>query len=157
MLGRQGANLIFVRTDGDAWGKSRQFRPLRDGCAAARIEPAISFHILRHTYASRLALAGTPMPVIAAQLRHEGTRMTERHYAHLTPNYVADGVQASFSRLGIVPTSNVAASALLMAALDRCLARRNGLASSVGKEHRVERVPPGGQNQAAVLTVCRAC
>jgi hypothetical protein len=34
--------------------------------------------------------------------------MTERHYAHLTPNYVADVVRASFTRLGIVPASNVA-------------------------------------------------
>jgi integrase len=109
VVARPGANIIFTRADGTGWGKSHQFRPLRDACAAARIDPAISFHILRHTYASRLALAGTPMPVIAAQLGHEGTRMTERHYAHLTPNYVADVVRASFSALGIVPASNVAA------------------------------------------------
>lgn len=107
-LGRPGTNLIFLRADGQPWGKSHQFRPLRDACAAAQIEPAISFHILRHTYASRLALAGTPMPVIAAQLGHEGTRMTERHYAHLTPSYVADTVRAAFSSFGIASRSNVA-------------------------------------------------
>jgi integrase len=106
--GRPGSSLVFTRANGEAWGKSHQFRPLREACAAARIEPAISFHILRHTYASRLALAGTPMTVIAAQLGHTDTRMTERHYAHLTPNYVADVVHASFTRLGIVPASNVA-------------------------------------------------
>jgi integrase len=106
--GRPGSSLVFTRSNGEAWGKSNQFRPLREACVAVRIEPAISFHILRHTYASRLALAGTPMTVIAAQLGHTDTRMTERHYAHLTPNYVADVVRASFTRLGIVPASNVA-------------------------------------------------
>lgn len=54
---RPGTTLIFVRADGEAWGTSHQFRPLREACATARIEPPISFHILRHTYASRLALA----------------------------------------------------------------------------------------------------
>ena len=112
VAGHQGSTLIFKRQDGEAWGQSHQFRPLREACASARIEPPISFHILRHTYASRLALAGTPLPVIAAQLGHAGTRMTERHYAHLTPNYVADTVRAAFGPLGIVKQSNVELLAL---------------------------------------------
>jgi hypothetical protein len=33
--------------------------------------------------------------------------MTERHYAHLAPSYVADTVRASFGALGIVNPSNV--------------------------------------------------
>jgi integrase len=83
------------------WGKSQQFRLLREACIAARIAPAISFHILRHTYASRLAMNGAPLPVIAAQLGHADTRMTEKHYAHMAPSYVADTVRASFGHLGI--------------------------------------------------------
>jgi integrase len=105
--GKDGRDLMFTRADGEPWGKSHQSRPLREACAAARIEPAISFHILRHTYASRLALAGAPLMAIAAQLGHGDYRMTERHYAHLTPNYVADVVRASFGALGIVPSTNV--------------------------------------------------
>ena len=84
-----------------AWGKSDQFRAMADACKAARIAPAVSFHVLRHTYASRLARLAVPMPVIASQLGHAGTRMTERHYAHLAPSYVADTVRAAFSSLGI--------------------------------------------------------
>jgi integrase len=84
-----------------AWGKSDQFRAVAEACKAARITPAISFHILRHTYASRLARRGVPMPVIAAQLGHADTRMTERHYAHLAPSYVADTVRAAFGSLGL--------------------------------------------------------
>jgi hypothetical protein len=29
------------------------------------------------------------------------TRMTEKHYAHLSPNYVADTIRANFPKLGI--------------------------------------------------------
>jgi integrase len=77
--------------------------------ARAKIEPAATFHILRHTYASALAMRGVPMGVIAAQLGHADTRMTERHYAHLSPNYVADTVRAALPALGIVEKSNVLA------------------------------------------------
>ena len=51
-----------------AWNKSDQFRLIRAACDAANITPAVSFHELRHTYGSRLAMRGVPMGVIAAQL-----------------------------------------------------------------------------------------
>ena len=47
------------------------------------------------------------MAVIAAQLGHADTRMTERHYAHMSPSYVAETIRASFPDLGIVPKGNV--------------------------------------------------
>jgi hypothetical protein len=40
--------------------------------------------------------------VIAANLGHADTRMTERHYAHLAPSYVADVIRATMPRLGLV-------------------------------------------------------
>ena len=52
-------------------------------------------------------MRGVPLGVIAAQLGHADTRMTERHYAHLAPNYVADTVRAALPTLGIVEESNV--------------------------------------------------
>jgi hypothetical protein len=33
--------------------------------------------------------------------------MTERHYAHLSPSYVADTIRANFPDLGISPEENV--------------------------------------------------
>jgi integrase len=74
-----------------------------EACAAAAIAPAASFHILRHTYASRLAMRGVPIAVIAAQLGHADLRITTRHYAHLAPSYVADTIRAAFGSLGIAP------------------------------------------------------
>ncbi len=41
-------------------------------------------------------MRAVPMAVIARQLGHADTRMTERHYAHLAPNYVADTIRANF-------------------------------------------------------------
>lgn len=105
--GRTGRDLIFVRGDGKPWGPSHQQRPLEVASSRAKIEPAATFHILRHTYASMLAMRGVPMGVIAAQLGHADTRMTEKHYAHLAPNYVADTVRAALPPLGIVGPSNV--------------------------------------------------
>jgi integrase len=121
--GKSGSALLFERdrvvtqatreapaaTKRAAWSKSDQFRLIRAACIAAKIIPAISFHELRHTYGSRLAMRGVPMGVIAAQLGHSDTRMTERHYAHLSPSYVAETVRQSFGTLGIVPKAAVVA------------------------------------------------
>ena len=90
------------------WAKSDQSRLMHNACAAAGITPAASFHELRHTYGSRLAGKGVPLVVIAAQLGHADTRMTERHYAHLAPSYIADTVRQSFGTLGIVPDCTIA-------------------------------------------------
>jgi integrase len=72
-----------------------------DACQRAKIKPAVSFHVLRHTHGSTLAMRGVPMGVIAEQLGHADTRMTEKHYAHLAPSYVADTIRAHFPTLGI--------------------------------------------------------
>ena len=49
------------------------------------------------------------MGVIAAQLGHADTRMTERHYAHLAPSYVADTIRAALPSFGGGEKSNVVA------------------------------------------------
>jgi integrase len=101
------AELIFRRANGKVWGQSHQQRPLVEASKAAKLEPPASFHILRHTYASALAMKGVPMGVIAAQLGHSDTRMTEKHYAHLAPSYVTDTVKAMLPAFGIIEESNV--------------------------------------------------
>jgi integrase len=106
-VGKEADALIFPRADGAIWGQAHQHRPIREACKAARIKPAVGFHVLRHTYASRLAMKGVSMAVIAQQLGHADTRITERHYAHLAPSYVADTIRAAFGSLGIVEPSTV--------------------------------------------------
>src|SRR6516225_9402149 len=68
--GKLGTDPIFARPDGGAWRKSHQLRPMLAACESAKIKPAISFHVLRHTHGSTLAMRGVPMGVIAEQLGH---------------------------------------------------------------------------------------
>ena len=107
VAGHAGSELIFRRPDGKAWGTSHQQRRLAAACKHGGITPAISFHVLRHTHGSTLAMKGVPLPVIARQLGHSDTRMTERHYAHLAPSYVADTIRAHFPTLGIIQQGSV--------------------------------------------------
>jgi integrase len=103
---RPGSDPIFLRTDGKMWGPSHQQRPLKVASVRACIFPPANFHMLRHTHASHLAMNGTPMAVIARQLGHSDTRMTEKHYAHLAPNYVAHTIRANFPKLGFEADHN---------------------------------------------------
>ncbi len=107
IMGKKKDALIFTHESGEAWGKSHQKRPLSEACQRVNVKPAISFHVLRHTHGSLLAMKGVPMPVIAKQLGHSDTRMTEKHYAHLSPSYVADTIRQNFPRLGIRETTNI--------------------------------------------------
>jgi integrase len=86
VLGKKRTELIFLREDGQPWGKSHQQRPMREACENARIDPPVPFKALRTTYGSLLAKEGVPLQVIAAALGHADTRITEKHYAHLMPN-----------------------------------------------------------------------
>jgi integrase len=59
--GRKPRELIFRRPDDMPWKASHQQRPLIEASKRAKIEPAVTFHVLRHTYASILAMKGAPM------------------------------------------------------------------------------------------------
>ena len=98
---KHALELMFQVRDGQAWIKSMQSRRMRDACQRAGIEPPITYHILRHTYGSLLAMKGAPMAVVAKQLGHANTQVTEKHYAHVSPGYVAQVVRDSFPELGV--------------------------------------------------------
>ena len=98
---------VFLRADGGVWGASHQKRPLDEASIRAKISPLVNFHILRHTHGSLLAMSGVPMGVVAAQLGHADTRMTEKHYAHLAPSYVAQTIRANFPVLGLADGADV--------------------------------------------------
>jgi integrase len=99
VAGRQPGEPLLRRDDGRAWKRAEQVRPMRETCARAGIVPNVGFHVLRHTHGSMLAMRAVPMAVVARQLGHADTRMTEKHYAHLAPNYVADTIRQSFPQL----------------------------------------------------------
>jgi len=66
----------------------------------ARLD-GVSWHTLRHTFASRLAMGGATESTIAALLRHSGTALVRR-YAHLSPSHLQEAIEkvARFGRDG---------------------------------------------------------
>jgi integrase len=98
--GRAGNYELFV------WGKTAQREAFITALARAKIPP-ITFHGLRHTYASLSVMAGVPLMVVAANLGHADTRMVERHYGHLARSYVAEAIRAGAPTFGTVMATNV--------------------------------------------------
>jgi integrase len=85
--------------------KSNQKRPMIETCQRAKIRPLISFHGLRHTWASLSVMAGMPLMVVAKNLGHSDTRMVEKFYGHLAPSYVVDEIRKKAPRFGIVKSN----------------------------------------------------
>ena len=81
--GKRGDELVFARTDGVPWYRMQASRYMKDACAAAKIEPPVTFHDLRRSYASLLINRGTDAEIIKELLGHADLRMTLRTYAHL--------------------------------------------------------------------------
>ncbi len=103
-VGKDRGAPLLVRDDGSAWAAGSQHRPMVAALKAARLPAAVTFHGLRHTYASMLVEAGTPLAFVAEALGHSDTRMVEKHYAHLAPNFIADAIRKNlptFSEINV--------------------------------------------------------
>jgi integrase len=98
--GKIGDALVFTKEDGTKWGRHHQDRLLKAACTAGKIEPNITFHELRHTYASLLAQAGADLLTISKLLGHADTRITSRHYAHLCDKTLANTVNKLLPSFG---------------------------------------------------------
>ncbi len=101
-LGRAGDDLIF-----GVWGPSQQARPMAEACKGASLSPPITFHGLRHTWASLAVMNGLPLMIVARNLGHADTRMVERHYGHMAPSYIADAIRAGAPQFNISAQSNI--------------------------------------------------
>jgi integrase len=93
--GRAGNEVMLRKASGSPWGDSHQLRPMAAACARARIVPQISFHGLRHTYASLAIMNGAPLMVVGRNLGHTSTKMVEKHYGHLASSYIVDAIRAA--------------------------------------------------------------
>jgi integrase len=99
--GQPGSVRMFTKNDGSAWQRSEQGRPMKDAVERAGIDPPITFHGLRHTWASLSVMAGVPLMVVAKNMGHADTGMVEKHYGHLAPSFIADAIRAGAPRFGI--------------------------------------------------------
>ena len=105
--GRAGHAIMLHKATGNAWKTAEQGRPMAAAVRRAKITPPISFHGLRHTYASLAVMGGVPLHVLAKNLGHVDTRMVERVYGHLEDLYVREAIRAGAPRFGKVQAGNV--------------------------------------------------
>ena len=106
-MGRPKSELMFARANGGAWKTSNQCLYMARANKHARIDPPISFHGLRHTWASLSVMNGFPLMVVARNLGHVDTRMVEHHYGHLSQGFVHEAIRAGAPRFGVEPLDNV--------------------------------------------------
>ena len=106
--GRAGSEIMLPKANGKAWRASHQLRPTAQACKHAKIDPPVSFHALRHTWASHAVMNGVPLLVVAKNLGHADTRMVEKHYGHLAPSYIANAIRAGAPKFGFKPNPKIA-------------------------------------------------
>jgi integrase len=99
--GRGGHELLLLRGNGEPFGKAHQTRPMIEACRRAKISPRISFHGLRHTWASHACMNGVPLLVVARNLGHSDGRMVEKHYGHLAPDYIKQAIREHGPKFGL--------------------------------------------------------
>jgi integrase len=80
---------VFTRRDGEPLRALRTV--FMNACAKAKLED-VTPHVLRHTFASRLAMAGVDLRTIQELGGWRSLKMVER-YAHLSPSHKAEAVE----------------------------------------------------------------
>jgi integrase len=96
--------LVWCDADGRVLSKGECKHPLWRACKRAGLR-RIGWHVLRHTFASHLAMRGVPLKVIQELLGHASIAMTMR-YAHLSPEIARDAVRLIDSGAGATATSD---------------------------------------------------
>ena len=99
--GRNAHDFMFLRSDGTEWKKDHQRERMKDACTAAKIEKQISFHSLRHTFGSLLAMGGTRRELVQKQMGHSSARMTDR-YTHFEQSWESQMIRNNKPSFGIV-------------------------------------------------------
>lgn len=89
-LRQLNTGLVFPGADGGHMPQNTSDANLRRLCRLAELRE-IGWHVMRHTFASHLAMRGVPLKVIQEQLGHATMQMTMR-YAHLSPASVSGAV-----------------------------------------------------------------
>lgn len=88
-----GAAPVFVRPDGFPLTKDDVLRGFRVAKRLSGLRGELTLYSIRHTFASWLAIQGTPIRTIQELLGHRDLRMTLR-YAHLSPAHLREAVEA---------------------------------------------------------------
>jgi len=95
---------IFVGRAGEPLLSARHW--FEDAIEKAGIKD-FTWHDLRHTFASRLVMAGVDITTVAALMGHKKIQMTMR-YAHLAPAHKLDAVERLCAPISVAPSVSTA-------------------------------------------------
>lgn len=76
--------LVFRRRRNSPWRQHDHTKLFREACLRACLHGRVVFHELRHTYATRLLMAGASPFVVADQLGHKDCRQIIETYGHVS-------------------------------------------------------------------------
>lgn len=86
---------IFLMGSGKAWGGNHKHL-FKAAVRSSGLPDAFVFHGLRHTYASQLVQAGTPLAIVARQLGHANVDTVSRTYGHLSCQAIEEELERRF-------------------------------------------------------------
>lgn len=96
---RQKEGFVFLNNEGQIYSRYSLDRALDRACKAAGV-PIVSWHPLRHSFASKLANNGISIQVIQTLLGHSDIKVTQR-YAHLEPATLVEAIQTLEPKRGV--------------------------------------------------------
>jgi len=82
---RGDAPAVFTNRSGTSWSERNLLYVFTRACRRAKIEDC-TLHTLRHTFASRLVMAGVDLRTVQELMGHKDIGMTMR-YTHLSPDH----------------------------------------------------------------------
>ena len=96
LTGFRRRELISLREENEPWGYRAFADRFQKACGEAGVE-LLSPHVLRHTFASRLVMAGVELRTVQELMGHKNILMTMR-YAHLSPDHKRTAMETLESR-----------------------------------------------------------
>ena len=133
--GKEPQSLIFPHLDGASWGR-RYVAQFKTVVKKTDLPSDVSFHTLRHSYASQLVEDGTPLSIVARQLGHSSTMSVDKVYGYLSPAWSEHTIEKHFARL----QDDLHVPASVLESLQKLRNDPTGLARK-GDDRRTDRPP----------------